>query len=39
MKRILFKMGFCFASFGSGMAWGVVAEAAEMGRTFTNLLG
>jgi hypothetical protein len=31
MRKIALKLAFCFAAFSAGMAWGVAADAAEMG--------
>ena len=37
MRGIAFKLAFCAMSFGAGMVWGVIAEAAERTATFTHL--
>ncbi len=37
MKKIAAKMVFCFFAFSAGMAWGVAAEAAELGLPITEL--
>jgi hypothetical protein len=31
MRKVAAKMVFCFVAFSAGMAWGVAAEAAELG--------
>lgn len=37
MRKIALKLVFCCAAFSGGMAWGIVAEAAEMGTPITSM--
>ena len=39
MAGIAKKLVFCVASFSAGIAWGLIAEAAEYQDTFSALLG
>ncbi len=37
VRNVLFKLAFCFVSFGAGLAWGIAAEASAAGIPLTQI--
>ena len=37
LRNVIFKLAFCFVSFGAGLAWGIAAEASAAGIPLTQI--
>ncbi len=37
VRNVMYKLAYCFVSFGAGLAWGIAAEASAAGVPLTQI--